>query len=351
MALERADRVGEVTTSTGTGTLNLGGGAVSGFQTFAGAGISNGATVEYLLIEGTDWEVGQGTFTDAATDTLSRDTVLDSSNAGSLVNFTSAPTAYITLPANRLTLITGTQDYLGIGSEALTDVPAPSSSVNASIVLGMCSGATVDSVSIGHNNGLGADATGKNTIIGRGSSTSGRYGVALGYNCDIGAANNAMLMGNNPTPTGLASGDVVIGDSVVGFGQVYIGKGASSGSPIAVTMQPQKSMGTDIAGTNLTLAGGRGTGSGAGGHLIFQTAAAGGSGSSLNSLATMLELTDDDKIGFFGVTPVVQPSGYTTFTNLSTDRTCDANATSVAELADILGTLIEDLKGLGLISA
>jgi len=44
-------------------------------------------------------------------------------------------------------------------------------------------------------------------------------------------------------------------------------------------------------------------------------------------------------------------TGYTTFSNLSTDRTCDANSTTVEELADILGTLIEDLKNTGLIAA
>lgn len=43
-------------------------------------------------------------------------------------------------------------------------------------------------------------------------------------------------------------------------------------------------------------------------------------------------------------------TGYTTFTNLTTVRTADADATSVAELADILGTLIEDLKKTGLIA-
>lgn len=56
-------------------------------------------------------------------------------------------------------------------------------------------------------------------------------------------------------------------------------------------------------------------------------------------------------LGFYGVTPVTRRTGYTTFTNLTTDRTCDANATSVAELADILGTLIEDLKATGIIGS
>lgn len=53
----------------------------------------------------------------------------------------------------------------------------------------------------------------------------------------------------------------------------------------------------------------------------------------------------------FNVAPTSVQTGYTTFTNLTTDRTCNANATTVDELADILGTLIEDLKAKGIISA
>lgn len=57
------------------------------------------------------------------------------------------------------------------------------------------------------------------------------------------------------------------------------------------------------------------------------------------------------KIGFFGSTPVVRQTGYTAFANLSTDRTLDADSTTLAEVADVLGTLIEDLKTLGIIAA
>jgi hypothetical protein len=53
----------------------------------------------------------------------------------------------------------------------------------------------------------------------------------------------------------------------------------------------------------------------------------------------------------FGVTPSAVEAGWTTFTNLTTDRSCNANATTVDELADILGTLIEALKAKGVISA
>lgn len=42
-------------------------------------------------------------------------------------------------------------------------------------------------------------------------------------------------------------------------------------------------------------------------------------------------------------------TGWTSFSNLSTDKTCDADATTTAELADILGTLIETLKDAGIL--
>lgn len=85
MAFVLADRVRETTTTTGTGTVTLAG-AVTGFQTFAAIGNAN---ITYYTIAGqgtSEWEVGIGTYTSAGT-TLSRTTVLASSNAGALVNF------------------------------------------------------------------------------------------------------------------------------------------------------------------------------------------------------------------------------------------------------------------------
>ena len=85
MAFVLADRVRETTTTTGTGSVTLAG-AVTGFQTFAAIGNAN---ITYYTIAGqgtSEWEVGIGTYTASGT-TLSRDTVLASSNSGSLVNF------------------------------------------------------------------------------------------------------------------------------------------------------------------------------------------------------------------------------------------------------------------------
>jgi hypothetical protein len=53
-------------------------------------------------------------------------------------------------------------------------------------------------------------------------------------------------------------------------------------------------------------------------------------------------------LGFFAATPVAQPAAYTP-TNVTPDRSYDANATTVDELADVLGTLIADLQAYGLL--
>lgn len=54
------------------------------------------------------------------------------------------------------------------------------------------------------------------------------------------------------------------------------------------------------------------------------------------------------KLGFWNATPVVQPAAYTV-SNVTTDRTYNANSYTMDELADVLGTLIGDLQSIGLI--
>lgn len=63
---------------------------------------------------------------------------------------------------------------------------------------------------------------------------------------------------------------------------------------------------------------------------------------------TKIGTATTQKLGFFGKTPVVQPAAYTP-TNVITDRAYDANATTIDELADVLGTVIADLQLLGLV--
>jgi len=102
MAFFVADRVKETTTSTGTGTIDLAG-AESGFQSFV-TGVGNGNTTYYAIIDASNetWEVGVGTVTNADPDTLSRDTILASSNAGSAVNFGAGEkSVFVTQPSDK----------------------------------------------------------------------------------------------------------------------------------------------------------------------------------------------------------------------------------------------------------
>jgi len=100
MALILADRVRETTSTTGTGTLTLTG-PFSGFRAFSAIG--DGNTTYYAIADANtgEWEVGVGTYSTSG-NTLSRDTVLDSSNTGSLVVFaTGAKDVICTQPAER----------------------------------------------------------------------------------------------------------------------------------------------------------------------------------------------------------------------------------------------------------
>ena len=98
MALVLADRVQETTTTTGTGTVTLAG-AATGFQSFAAIG--DGNSTYYTITDNTNWEVGIGTYTASGT-TLSRTTVISSSNSGSLVSFPAGTkNVFVTYPAAR----------------------------------------------------------------------------------------------------------------------------------------------------------------------------------------------------------------------------------------------------------
>lgn len=98
MAFIVKDRVKETSSTTGTGTITLAG-ASAGFQPFSVIG--NGNSTYYTIVGGAEWEVGIGTYTASGT-TLSRDTVLSSSNSGSLVNFSAGTKdVFVTYPAEK----------------------------------------------------------------------------------------------------------------------------------------------------------------------------------------------------------------------------------------------------------
>jgi hypothetical protein len=100
MALVLKDRVKEQTATTGTGTVTLAG-AVTDFDSFSVIGDGNTTYYTITLPEGDEWEVGLGTYTASGT-TLSRDTILASSNSGSAVNFSAGnKDVFVVYPAGK----------------------------------------------------------------------------------------------------------------------------------------------------------------------------------------------------------------------------------------------------------
>jgi hypothetical protein len=114
MPLIIADRVRETSTTTGTGTLTLGG-AVTGFRTF-GSAIGDGNTCYYTITLGAAWEIGIGT---VGTGTLARTTVLKSSNSNSAVDFAAGTKdVFVTYTAERAVTTDGSET---LTNKTLTD--------------------------------------------------------------------------------------------------------------------------------------------------------------------------------------------------------------------------------------
>ena len=80
------------TTTTGSGTITLGS-AVEGYQSFADAGVADSDVVQYVIEDGTSWEIGTGTY--SATGTSLTRTPSESSNSGAAISLTGAAEVFI----------------------------------------------------------------------------------------------------------------------------------------------------------------------------------------------------------------------------------------------------------------
>ena len=89
------------TSTTGTGTITLGS-AEDGYQTFADAGVANADVVRYVIEDGSNFEIGTGTYTSSGT-TLSR-TVSESSNSDAAINLSGSATVFIGATAEDIEL-------------------------------------------------------------------------------------------------------------------------------------------------------------------------------------------------------------------------------------------------------
>lgn len=78
---------------------------------------------------------------------------------------------------------------------------------------------------------------------------------------------------------------------------IIFGNGDTSATPAASTLRGTDGSGSNIVGGSLTIRGGRGTGTGAGGSIILQTTPTGASGSALNTSTEALRIDASQNVG------------------------------------------------------
>jgi hypothetical protein len=213
MALVLKDRVKETTATTGTGAYTLAG-ASTGYQSFSVIG--DGNTTYYSVTDGTNWEVGIGTYTASGT-TLSRDTILESSNAGSAVNWGSgSKDIFCTYPAEKFNFLyaeTYNPSYSGPtvgGTSSIAIGQNASSTGGASLAFGLNATASATysvaisgqncaasaqwaTVSGGRNNG--SSATYATVSGGRSNSASSAFATVAGGWLNAASGSNSIVLG------------------------------------------------------------------------------------------------------------------------------------------------------------
>ena len=358
-----ADRVKDTTLTTGTGPITLVNTAPTGYQTFATAFGATPQTVAYCIADqsGSNWEVGTGVFN--GTTSLTRVTVLGSSNAGALVNFTSgtkdifctAPAAYL-LPAGSNTQIqfnssnafgaiagfsydTSASNYLfniapaNVNAVVIEPVAPTGSQTSTSITLRTKNASATNgaggSISVSTGAGLGTGASGSLAF-----STAASTNIAGPISFVTGNGTNEG--GSMTFAAGLSTGTNSVGGNFTAT--AGSGKGTGSGGSFELTAGSISGSGTGFGG-GFTLLSGYGSIAGTGGD--FQLIASGGAtsgsiylGTDNNSAClTITEVATASQMGFFNATPVAKP------------------APTASGTGNVLSSVVTALNSLGLVSS
>jgi hypothetical protein len=232
MALVINDRVKETTTTTGTGTVTLGG-AVSGFETFA-AGIGNSNTTYYCIVLNAEFEVGLGTLSSDSS-TLARTTVISSSNSDSAVNF-SAGTKFVfcTMPASKSLVLDASNNLTLPAKLIMPDVTSGKMlvgdgtsyeevAVSGDIGLASSGAMTIQSDAVEQSmiadDAVGADQLAANAVVNASVDSSAAIAdtklatISTANKVDIGALD---IDGASDIGAGLADADLIIVDDGAG---------------------------------------------------------------------------------------------------------------------------------------
>ena len=341
MAFVLNDRVKETTTTTGTGAVTLGG-TSTGFQTFA-AGIGNSNTCYYAIVHQTanEWETGLGTL-NGDSSTLTRTAVYESTNSDSAEDFAAGTKdVFCTLPASKTPsqILTTANDLIYANS---ANTPARLAAGTGNQVLKMNSTGTAiawaaDSAGVsltGSTDNTVTTVTGADAIQGEANLTFD--GSTLAVTGAITSTTTATI-GTDLTVTG---SDITLGNGANSTVKNEATAHNTAGKTMTITSgTPTAGPTSDIAGGSLTLQGGQGKGTGAGGDIIFQTANASTSASTLNSYATALTLSDDLSATFGGVTDIKSGAIFTA-SQAANDLFYANSATAIARLAKGTGSQV-----------
>ena len=179
MALKIADRVRETTTTTGTGTITLGGAAQS-YQTFSSA-IGNTNTTYYAIAHqnANEFEVGLGT---VGSGTLARTTVLKSSNSNNAVDFSAGTKdVFVTYPSEKAVTTSDAQ--------TLTNKTIDASQLSGTVANARLDAQLQDVAGLAVTNGNFIVGDGANFVAESGATARTSLGLGTSATLDTGISN------------------------------------------------------------------------------------------------------------------------------------------------------------------
>jgi hypothetical protein len=265
------------TATTGTGTITLGS-AVASYVTFAAAGAQNGETVTYAIVDGNNREVGRGVYTSSGT-TLTRATILESTNSNLAINLSGNAEVFITAAAEDIANVNEINTFTASQIIQVTD--------NTNAALRITQLGTGDAIRV--EDSANPDST-SFRVDQNGAVTAGGA-VTSGGTLTLPATSNMVWSGRGNL-TSPAAGGIQLGQ-------------ADLAAPVAQTLSAQSVVAgtSNTAGVDTVIRGSRGTGTGAGGGIAIQTAPAGSTGTAQNAAVERMRITPAGDVGIGTATP------------------------------------------------